>query len=44
MITFGNLALAFGMVVLIAGISSYVGVRKVSKSSRSISLGITASA
>jgi len=31
MITFGNLGLAFGMVVLIAGISSYVGVRKVLK-------------
>ena len=30
-ITFGNLALAFGMVVLIAGISSYVGIRKVLK-------------
>ena len=30
-ITFWNLALAFGMVVLIAGISSYVGVRKVLK-------------
>ena len=29
MITFGNLGLAFGMVVLIAGISSYVGIRKV---------------
>ncbi len=29
MITFRNLALAFGMVVVIAGISSYVGVRKV---------------
>ena len=29
MITFGNLWLAFGMVVLIAGISSYFGVRKV---------------
>jgi putative ABC transport system permease protein len=28
-ITFGNLALAFGMVVLIAGISSYLGIRKV---------------
>jgi putative ABC transport system permease protein len=27
--TFWNLALAFGMVVLIAGISSYIGVRKV---------------
>jgi putative ABC transport system permease protein len=31
MITFGNLGLAFGMVVLIAGISSYVGIRKVLK-------------
>jgi putative ABC transport system permease protein len=30
-ITFWNLGLAFGMVVLIAGISSYVGVRKVLK-------------
>ncbi|OOG60442.1 ABC transporter permease [Polaromonas sp. C04] len=30
-ITFWNLELAFGMVVLIAGISSYVGVRKVLK-------------
>ncbi|MGA2603131.1 MAG: ABC transporter permease [Verrucomicrobiia bacterium] len=30
-ITFGNLGLAFTMVVLIAGISSYVGVRKVLK-------------
>jgi len=29
MITFGNLGMAFGMVVLIAGISSYVGIRKV---------------
>ena len=29
MITFGNLGFAFGMVVIIAGISSYVGVRKV---------------
>jgi len=29
MITFWNLELAFGMVVLIAGISSYVGVRRV---------------
>ena len=28
-ITFGNLALAFGMVILIAGISSYLGIRKV---------------
>jgi len=31
MITFGNLALAFGMVLLIAGISSYIGIRKVLK-------------
>lgn len=31
MITFWNLELAFGMVVLIAGISSYFGVRKVLK-------------
>jgi putative ABC transport system permease protein len=30
-ITFWNLELAFGMVVLIAGISSYIGVRKVLK-------------
>jgi putative ABC transport system permease protein len=30
-ITFGNLGMAFGMVVLIAGISSYVGIRKVLK-------------
>jgi putative ABC transport system permease protein len=29
MITFGNLAMAFVMVVIIATISSYVGVRKV---------------
>lgn len=29
--TYGNLALAFGMVVLIAGISSYIGVRRVLK-------------
>lgn len=29
MITYGNIALAFVMVVLIAGISSYIGVRKV---------------
>jgi len=29
--TFWNLAVAFGMVVLIAGISSYIGVRKVLK-------------
>ena len=31
MITYWNLGLAFGMVVLIAGISSYVGIRKVLK-------------
>ena len=31
MVTFGNLALAFFMVVVIAAISSYVGVRKVLK-------------
>ncbi|HTN67019.1 MAG TPA: ABC transporter permease [Burkholderiaceae bacterium] len=31
LITFGNLGLAFGMVVLIAGISSYIGIRKVLK-------------
>jgi putative ABC transport system permease protein len=31
MITFWNLSLAFGMVVLIAAISSYIGVRKVLK-------------
>ena len=31
MITFWNLGLAFGMVLLIAGISSYVGIRKVLK-------------
>jgi len=31
MITFWNLGLAFGMVILIAGISSYVGIRKVLK-------------
>ena len=30
-ITFGNLGLALGMVILIAGISSYVGIRKVLK-------------
>ncbi|MEA5097222.1 MAG: ABC transporter permease [Burkholderiaceae bacterium] len=30
-ITFSNLGLAFGMVLLIAGISSYIGVRKVLK-------------
>ena len=29
MITFWNLGLAFGMVLLIAGISSYIGIRKV---------------
>ena len=31
MITFWNLGLAFAMVLLIAGISSYIGVRKVLK-------------
>ena len=31
MITFGNMGLAFGMVLLIAGISSYIGIRKVLK-------------
>ena len=31
MITFENLGLAFGMVLLIAGISSYIGIRKVLK-------------
>ena len=31
MITYWNLGLAFGMVLLIAGISSYIGVRKVLK-------------
>jgi len=31
MTTFGNLGLAFGMVLLIAGISSYIGIRKVLK-------------
>jgi putative ABC transport system permease protein len=31
MITFWNLGLALGMVIVIAGISSYVGVRKVLK-------------
>jgi putative ABC transport system permease protein len=31
MITFWNLGLALGMVILIAGISSCVGVRKVLK-------------
>jgi putative ABC transport system permease protein len=30
-ITFWNLGLAFGMVLLIAGISSYIGIRKVLK-------------
>ena len=30
-ITYGNLLLAFGMVLLIAGISSYIGIRKVLK-------------
>jgi len=29
MITYGNLAVAFVMVVIIAGVSSYVGVRQV---------------
>jgi putative ABC transport system permease protein len=29
MITYGNLAIAFVMVVIIAGVSSYVGVRQV---------------
>jgi putative ABC transport system permease protein len=29
MITYGNLAIAFGMVVLIAAVSSYVAVRRV---------------
>jgi len=31
MITFWNLGLAFGMVLLIAAISSYIGIRKVLK-------------
>ena len=31
MITLGNLAMAVGMIVVIAGISSYVGIRKVLK-------------
>jgi putative ABC transport system permease protein len=31
MTTFGNLLLAFGMVLVIAGISSYIGIRKVLK-------------
>jgi len=31
MITFWNLGLAFGMVILIAAISSYIGIRKVLK-------------
>jgi putative ABC transport system permease protein len=31
MITFWNLGLAFGMVLVIAGISGYIGVRKVLK-------------
>jgi putative ABC transport system permease protein len=31
MITFWNLGLALGMVIVIAGISSYVGIRKVLK-------------
>jgi len=32
--TFWNLALSFGMVMLIAGVSSYIGVRKVLKIER----------
>jgi len=31
MITFGNLAISFGMVVVIAGVSSYFGIRRVLK-------------
>jgi putative ABC transport system permease protein len=31
MLTFWNLALSFGMVVVIAAISSYIGIRKVLK-------------
>jgi putative ABC transport system permease protein len=31
MITFGNLGIALGMVILIAGMSSYIGIRKVLK-------------
>jgi putative ABC transport system permease protein len=31
LITFGNLGLAFGMVVVIAAISSYFGIRRVLK-------------
>jgi putative ABC transport system permease protein len=31
MITFGNLGLAFGMVLVIAGVSSYIAIRKVLK-------------
>jgi putative ABC transport system permease protein len=31
MTTFGNLLLAFGMVLVIAAISSYIGIRKVLK-------------
>jgi putative ABC transport system permease protein len=31
MITFSNLGLAFGMVVLIAAVSSYIAIRKVLK-------------
>jgi len=39
MTTFGNLLLAFGMVIVIAGISSYIGIRKVLRSSPSIFSG-----
>jgi putative ABC transport system permease protein len=31
MVTFGNLAISFGMVVVIAAVSSYFGVRRVLK-------------
>jgi putative ABC transport system permease protein len=31
MVTFGNLAISFGMVVVIAGVSSYFGIRRVLK-------------
>ena len=31
MIPFGNMGLAFGMVLLIAGMSSYMGIRRVLK-------------
>ena len=31
MVTFGNLAISFGMVVVIAAVSSYVAVRRVLK-------------